>query len=315
MARIDRYHGVMLVDKPSGITSHDAVAAVRQIARQRSVGHTGTLDPLADGLLVMCLGRATKIARFISNWDKTYEATIQLGLTSTTYDAEGVDPRDKPANVPELSHELLTGMLQRFEGRILQQVPAFSAVRVNGKRLHQLARQGKSVKPPQREVKINSIELFEFGASWMRIIVSCGSGTYIRSLAHMIGEYLGCGGYLAALRRTTIGRFSVDKALALQEIARQAKLNHLDRLLLALEEVLDYSALKVSDEFSDVVVTGQQVKGHDIVGVEGHFTSGDQVVLKDTRGRILAIGRARVSSDEVTDSTDAQLFRYERVLN
>ena len=315
MTRSDSYHGVLPLNKPVGISSHDAVIKVRRSIRQAGIGHTGTLDPRAQGLLVLCLGRTTKAARFIAQCDKTYEAEIRLGLTSTTYDAEGIDPDARTNDVPKMTESDFTSLLREFEGRSQQKVPVFSAVRVRGRHLYELARMGKQVEAPVQEVNISRISLLSYAEPFLRIRVECGKGTYIRSLAHAIGERLKCGGYLSALTRTSVGNLHLKEALSLARVATYHELGELTARLLPLERVLGYGAITVSDQFSRSVINGATLRHGDVVGTEGTFTAGDRVFLRDQRGSVLAIGTAGVNSDSFGRNVDSELFRYTRVLN
>ncbi|HUV30485.1 MAG TPA: tRNA pseudouridine(55) synthase TruB [Acidobacteriota bacterium] len=315
MTRSDHFHGVLLLNKPPGISSHDAVIRVRHIAGQRSVGHCGTLDPLAEGLLVLCFGRATKASRFLTECDKTYDAVVHLGLTSTTYDAEGLSPDAVANDVSSLNAERISRVLAQFEGAIRQKVPVFSAVRMHGKRLYTLARRGETVETPEREVIVRRIELLSYDEPYLHIRVECTKGTYIRTLAHGIGERLGCGAYLSHLKRIGIGHLRLEDALTLDEIAERAARGGLQECLLALDEVLRYGAVTVSEEFGRVVATGRQLCREDVVTVEGSFSAGDRILLKNGNGAVLAIGMAGVDSGGFNGDSDRQLFRYVRVLN
>lgn len=208
-------HGFLLIDKPTGITSHDAVGIVRKILGERSIGHLGTLDPEASGLLVLAVGKkALKVVEFFSDLQKQYEAEVTLGAVSTTYDREGVIeqiPNKAGWEIPE------TGTVQRiiqdrFIGNISQVPPAFSAVHVGGERAYRKAQRGIGVNIPPRDVEIHKCDVLSFNYPKLMLRVDCGSGTYIRSLANDLGESLRCGGYLSALRRTKVGEWSVDHA-------------------------------------------------------------------------------------------------------
>ncbi|UCE23522.1 MAG: tRNA pseudouridine(55) synthase TruB [Candidatus Zixiibacteriota bacterium] len=311
-----KLNGILLIDKPSGMTSHDAVQQIRKLAGQRRVGHTGTLDPLATGLLVVCIGNATKIARFISEMDKTYEAQVCLGRSSETYDSEGVTEEQHAAEVPALDRTELEQMLSGFLGLISQKVPAYSAVRVDGKRLYKLARSGVAVDTPEREIEITDIKLSSYDRPYMELEVTCSKGTYVRSLAHEIGAKLGCGGYLSRLRRTRVGRLTVDGALTLDQVAGYSSAGTLAEQLLPCDQVLDYAAILIRDEFKEHVVSGREPRKEDIFDVEGVFATGDRVFLKDTKGLVMAVGTAGVSSDNIDRSgVDNTLFNYIRVLN
>lgn len=315
MSAADQWHGLIPVDKPSGMTSHDVVSAVRQILNQRGVGHTGTLDPRATGLLILCVGRATKVAQFISSCDKSYVANIFLGRATATYDAEGLDESLPLAQPPDMTSQELEELLSEYVGTLRQHVPAFSAVKVQGRPLYESARRGEAVETPEREVEISSLRLLSYEPPHLRIDLTCSKGTYVRTLAHDIGRKLGCGGHLAELRRTSIGKFSVDKALTLAELDKRARSRRLASAVLPVEEILDQAALKVTEEFSRKVINGRPLRFSDLLGVEGDFHAGDCVVLKNPAGQILAIGTAGVDAAVVTRSNGSSLFNYLRVLN
>ena len=311
------YDGVLLVKKPVEWTSHDVVAKIRGIIKQRRVGHTGTLDPLADGLLVVCIGRATKIARFLSGHDKTYEAEIHLGISSPTFDSEGVPPELKPADIADLTPDEIESLLDNYRGVITQKVPAYSAVRVDGRRLHQLARKDVEVERPEREVEIIELELVEYTKPRLHLRVRCSKGTYIRTLADDIGRDWGCGAYLASLTRTDVGDFSLTDALSLEEIEQKHSDGSLGEHLLPFDRALHCGALTVTEEFRPGVLSGASLTRQDIAAVEGDFTAGDSVFLKDSAGEVLAIGKAMVASNSITDAAHNghTLFDYIRVLN
>lgn len=210
-------HGFLLIDKPKGPTSHDVVAVVRKALSERSVGHLGTLDPAASGLLVLAVGnKALKVVQFYNNLTKEYLADIRLGAVSTTYDSEGIVEEVTPKPGWEVPDEMTVRRLlrERFTGAIQQAPPSHSAVHIGGQRAYELARAGKNIEMPMRPVEIHRCELLSYSYPDLRLSVACGSGTYIRSLASDIGELLHCGGYLSALRRTRVGEWNVDDAIA-----------------------------------------------------------------------------------------------------
>ena len=311
----DNWHGLLSVDKPAGITSHDVVARVRYAINQRSVGHTGTLDPRATGLLVLCLGRATKVVQFISNLDKTYIADICFGRTSETFDSEGLNDEVPAADVPELDDTRIHILLSEYTGKVTQVVPAYSAVKVKGVPLHRTTRRGEEVELPEREVEFKSIRMLSYHAPFLRIELTCSKGAYVRTLAHDLGSRLGCGAYLAELRRTMVGDYSVSDAVTLEELAKRVKSHRLGNLIVPLESALKFGALKVTDEFGRQVVTGRAVRFPDVLGVDGNFCEGDRVVLKDSTGHVLAIGTAGVDSGALGKDPGKALFNYLRVLN
>ena len=311
----DAHSGILLLDKPRGMSSHDAVAVVRRLARQRTVGHTGTLDPLADGLLVLCLGRATKVSQYLTGLPKTYDATVRLGMRSPTFDGEGIDANTPCYDVPELTPEDLTRTLQLFVGDIEQRVPKYSAVSVDGRRLYEAARRGEEVEAPVRTVTVSEIIFREYVDKQLRFSVACSKGTYIRSLADDIGNRIGCGGYLAALTRTTIGTMKLADAHSISVLETLAAKGDLTDALLPIEQVLPLGAMLVNDEMADRVVHGPPIGWQDIVQFEGKFRSGEPILLKNCRGRILAIGKAGVGSDATKGEDQvAPLFCYARVL-
>ncbi len=234
--------GVLLIDKPSGPTSFAAVARVRRLCRMRQVGHAGTLDPLASGLLLILIGRATRIARYLEPLPKEYQARIRLGLQTDTDDLEGREI--SRFAVPELERSDLESKLQRFLGPIEQVPPQYSAIKRNGQPLYQMARQGLSVALPPRRVEIYNLSLLYHGREEIEILVRCSKGTYIRSLARDIGQSLGCGATLAGLVRRAVGEFRREQAVplsALDSNTVEGNLMTIDKALSFIPE-MDLSA-------------------------------------------------------------------------
>jgi tRNA pseudouridine55 synthase len=198
--------GVLCVDKPLGMTSHDVVGRTRRVAGLRRVGHAGTLDPLATGVLLLCLGRAARLIEYLVGHDKVYETTVRLGQTTATYDAEGEVLAERPFLHLTLSQ--IEAALEAFRGDIVQQPPIYSAIKQGGQPLYKLARQGKTeVARPYRPVTIHELTRLSWEPPHLSLRIACSSGTYIRSLGYDLGEALGCGGHLSALRRLAVGRF------------------------------------------------------------------------------------------------------------
>jgi tRNA pseudouridine55 synthase len=218
------YSGLLVVDKPLEWTSHDVVGRVRRLADERRVGHAGTLDPLATGVLLVCVGQATRLVEYLVGHDKSYETTIRLGQTTATYDAEGAVVLERPV---EVSPAEIAGALNRFRGHIRQRPPVYSAVKQDGQPLYKRARRGETVEAPLREVVIHSLEFLDWRPPLLDLRVVCSSGTYIRSLAHDIGEALGTGGHVTALRRTAVGDFTLDEAVALGDLTPENLAGHL----------------------------------------------------------------------------------------
>lgn len=221
-------NGVVIVDKPRGVTSFDVVAEVRRRLHERRVGHTGTLDPMATGVLPVCLGEATKLVPFLVAGDKAYEAEAQLGVTTDTLDADGTVTATRDAGA--ITRAQVETVLGGFVGAIAQRPPMHSAVRVDGKRLYELAHEGREIEREARTVKVHAIELDAFEPPRVRFRVECGKGTYIRSIASDLGERLGVGAHLTALRRTRVGPFDLACATPLPQIDQAPVLSLADAL-------------------------------------------------------------------------------------
>ncbi len=213
-------NGILNINKPAGWTSHDVVAWVRRVLKVKRVGHAGTLDPLATGVLLVCVGQATRVAEYLMASSKTYRAAARLGITTDTYDTDGEIVATHP--VPELSAGDLRSALASFTGDILQTPPAYSAIKQDGVPLHRRARRGETVQPAPRPVRIQSIEVLTWQLPDVALEVVCDPGTYIRSLVHDLGQTLGCGATMTALQRTRSGRFHVADALDLDTVAQAA---------------------------------------------------------------------------------------------
>ena len=208
--------GVLCIDKPPGMTSFDVVRVVRGVTRTKRVGHTGTLDPMATGVLVVCVGWCTRLVPFLTSDDKAYEGRIRLGARTTTDDAEGEIVQARP--VPPLDRDALEAVLNRFRGPIRQVPPTFSALHIDGERAHKRARRGEAVDIPARDVVVHALELIAIEGADVVVRAHVEKGTYIRSLARDIGEALGCGGHLAALRRTAAGAHTLDRCVSLDQL-------------------------------------------------------------------------------------------------
>ncbi len=310
------YDGILLCDKPYGVSSHDVIGQLRRSIGQKRIGHTGTLDPRATGLLLICLGRATKIAQFMDDHTKVYRAEITLGRSSRTMDAEGIDDLMAPQPVPDLSDRQILQILVGFKGIIRQKVPAYSAVKVGGRRLYKMARKNEIFDTPEKQVEITDIKLLEVTLPVLTIEVTCSRGTYIRSLANDIGEKIGCGAYLSNLCRLKSGRFSLDDALTLKQIELLRAAGTLKRYIVPIEKALGVPGIKVDEKFAPSVISGRSPRLHDIREVIGVFDREDMIALLDPAGRIMAVGRAMAASIELNDSFQGdQFFKYVRVLN
>jgi tRNA pseudouridine55 synthase len=211
-------NGILVIDKPAGPTSAAVVNRVKRAIGARKVGHTGTLDPMATGVLPLCIGRATRIARFLLADDKAYEGELVLGIETDTLDAEGAITAENPDAAAAITEDRLRAALEAMRGESMQEPPMYSALRQNGRRLHELARAGEVVDRPSRPIRIDAIELVSFDRGRARFAVACSKGTYVRSLVADIGAALGCGAHLSALRRTRSGRFDLGQAVDLETL-------------------------------------------------------------------------------------------------
>lgn len=249
--------GVVLLDKPLGLSSNQAMQRVKHLYQAEKAGHTGSLDPLATGLLPICLGEATKFANFLLDADKTYLATVKLGITTTSADAEGEIIAQKPVNV---TLQQVESVLHQFIGDIEQTPPIYSALKVDGKPLYAYARAGQEVEIKSRYVSIHQIHLEHFEADELVFTVTCSKGTYIRTLAQDIGAKLGCGAHLKGLRRLTSGTFDLQDALPL-EVLSELSLEELDAKLLPIDiKIQHLPKLTLNAEQTDIIQHGQAIK-------------------------------------------------------
>jgi len=249
--------GVVLLDKPLGLSSNQAMQRVKHLYQAEKAGHTGSLDPLATGLLPICLGEATKFANFLLDADKTYLATVKLGITTTSADAEGEVIAQKPVDV---TLQQVESVLHQFIGDIEQTPPIYSALKVDGKPLYAYARAGQEVEIKSRYVSIHQIHLEHFEADELVFTVTCSKGTYIRTLAQDIGAKLGCGAHLKGLRRLTSGTFDLKDALPL-EVLSELSLEELDAKLLPIDiKIQHLPKLTLNAEQTDIIQHGQAIK-------------------------------------------------------
>ena len=284
----ERVEGVLIANKEAGWTSHDVVAKVRKLLGEPKVGHAGTLDPSATGVLPLLVGRATKVAEYLIDWDKEYHATLRLGETTDTQDASGtiltsVDPS-------HITHEMLHAAIALFRGEQKQLPPMYSAIKVGGKPLYKVAREGKTVERAERTIIIHQLEVRAIQGRDVELQVVCSKGTYIRTLCADIGQALGVGGHLLALERRRVGPLSIEQALTIDEIARCQSRGTLQRHLISLDQLLaQLPALVVTDEQAQHVLHGAPVSPIGIARLPSSpFPL--SVRLKNEAGHLLAIG-------------------------
>jgi tRNA pseudouridine55 synthase len=230
------FDGILVVDKPGGRTSHDVVESVRRLVGFRQIGHLGTLDPLATGVLVLALGRATRLARFYTGRRKRYQCAVRFGFATDTYDADG--EAISADSAPVLDAAQIEALAATFNGTIQQVPPSFSAKKIHGKPAHELARKHKPVDLKPVDVDVYEFRLTGVEGSLARFVVECGSGTYIRSLAHDIGKLHGAGAHLAQIARTAVGEFTIDHAVPLEELIEEAKAGKISDRVISLEDLL-----------------------------------------------------------------------------
>jgi len=288
----------LIIDKPEGITSHDVVARVRRAARIRRVGHAGTLDPFATGVLVCCIGPATRLVQFLVGLDKEYVATIRLGYATDTQDRTGTQITPiRPSN--ELSVEDLHRVLNEFTGAQLQTPPMFSAKKVGGERLYRAAREGRSVEREAVNITLYSIELLagegpmltdnEDGTRDFQVRLRCSSGTYVRTIAHDIGEKLGVGAHLTKLRRTEVGHFTLANAVTLDE-AENLSIEGLNDALISPSDMLSHLTKVVLDEEGITRVAHGRAVTLSEAQLKTMKPGAQTVRLWDTNGALVAVG-------------------------
>jgi tRNA pseudouridine55 synthase len=280
--------GVLVVDKEAGWTSHDVVAKVRNLLGGMKVGHAGTLDPAATGVLPVLVGRATRVAEYLVDWDKEYRAVLRLGETTDTQDATGkVLAQADPSVVHE---EALREVIARFRGPQRQVPPMYSAVKVGGRPLYKAARAGETVERADRPIIVHELDILAVDGRDVALRVVCSKGTYIRTLCADIGQALGVGGHLGALERRRVGPLSIEQALTVHQVAEQVAIGTLTRHLVPLNQALDrLPAMTVTNEQARLVLHGGTVSP---VGIERLSCSNEPVLirLQDREGRLLAIG-------------------------
>lgn len=291
-------HGILNVRKEKGYTSHDVVARLRGITCQKKIGHTGTLDPDAAGVLPVCLGRATRLCDMITDRDKTYETVLLLGRITDTQDVGGQTL--KISDTSCLRKEGVCRVIEGFAGEYEQIPPMYSALKVNGRKLYELAREGTEVERKARKVRIFEIEILKLELPRVSMRVKCSKGTYIRTLCHDIGERLGCGGCMEELTRTRVGRFSLEESLPLDRIAEKYRDGSLSDVLVPMDRMFeDYPGMTVRDQWESLAKNGNPLPGEafydnsDPRGWKAALSGADPdyVRIYDEKGRFIAVCR------------------------
>ncbi len=287
------FHGLLPVYKRPGPTSHDVVDMARKALGERRIGHTGTLDPMAEGLLLLCVGQATRLQQFLLKWDKVYRGEIKLGSATTTYDGEG-EPQEPQGTPPDLDRELLARLETAFCGIIQQVPPPYSAKKVGGKKLYELARRGEDVKPEPKTVTVHELTLQNTEPDLINLVARTSTGFYVRSLAHDIGSEIGCGGYLHHLHRVSIGPYEAAEALDQEDLEKAASPDDIigGPKWIPLEKIaLPFPDVDLNSTAADRFIHGQEV----VVFRSGtdELKTDSNVVIRGAENRLLGIGSVR----------------------
>jgi tRNA pseudouridine55 synthase len=280
---------VISINKPKDITSHDAVLKVKKILKQRKAGHTGTLDPIATGLLLICVNRATRLASYFSSLDKEYKTVMKLGETTDTQDAYGkiIEKSDSV----EVDKTLIENALQSFEGKILQHPPMYSALKHKGRPLYKLARKGIEVERKLREVNISRIELLHIDLPYVTFRAVCSKGTYMRTLCDDIGKKLGVGAHLYGLERTAVGQFNVMESLTFEELKSFCQGERIKKGLYTVDEALSWMPeIKIKESLLSGVKNGGPIRINQCLDFTDDFKVAEGIRIKSPVGELLAIG-------------------------
>ncbi len=280
--------GVIVIDKPSGWTSHDIVNKVRRIAGTKRIGHLGTLDPAATGVLPLVIGRATRLAQFYTKNEKIYEGVIRFGYSTDTYDAAGV--ATSPEQPVTLDAAQITELLEKFKGPQKQTPPPVSAKKIGGKAAYELARKNLPVDLQPVDIEIHALDILALFPSEISVRIHCSSGTYIRSIAHDLGNALGCGAHLKSLRRTASGDFTLDKSRTLEDLQTLASENRLEESLIPASEMLPNFPAETVDQ----ITTAQIRNGRDFRTSPFRTSTSRYVKAITSTGELIAIGEARL---------------------
>lgn len=276
-------NGILLLDKPIGISSNKALQQIKHLYNAQKAGHTGSLDPLATGMLPICLGEATKTSHFLLNSDKSYQTTIQFGATTTTGDSEGEVLETRP--VPTLDDTTIQDLLKAFTGKLKQIPPMYSALKHQGQPLYKLARQGKEIERKARDITIFSNTFLEKTDDSITTAVDCSKGTYIRSLAMDMGESLGCGAHITMLRRVRVSPFNYGRMFTLDEVIEAKAKGTLHKILLPVDAgIIHFTKISLEEANVEKILFGQTIEE------KNHLTAGEMVRLYNMNHDFLGIG-------------------------
>lgn len=284
------YNGIINIYKEAGYTSHDVVAKLRGILKQKKIGHTGTLDPEATGVLPVCLGKGTKVCELLTDKDKVYETVMCLGVVTDTQDMTGTVLKQTPVRT---GREEIEAALDQFRGEYDQIPPMYSALKVQGKKLYELAREGKVIERKARRIQIFGLDLLEIEPDGMHVHmrIHCSKGTYIRTLCHDIGEKLGCGAAMEKLIRTRVGIFEIDDAMTLEEVEACVRENVIDEKIRPIDSLFkSWPSARVKPEWDKLLYNGNMLEGTDLEpDPENAGKSGEKYRIYDSHGKFCAI--------------------------
>ncbi|MDI6725999.1 MAG: tRNA pseudouridine(55) synthase TruB [Smithellaceae bacterium] len=306
-------NGVILIDKPAGMTSRDVVDVVQKRLGVKKAGHAGTLDPLATGVLVVCINEATKLVQFLSQDHKEYEGTMILGLRTDTWDREG---KSLAQEEPRVNEAEILETIRVFRGKRTQAVPAYSAVKYRGKPLYKWARQGAPVEVPARAVEIHTLELIGVDLPYVTFTVSCSKGTYIRSLCHEIGEVIGCGACLWSLRRTRSGTFSLQNALPLEEVDDADFVASGRDFLISMADALpSLKSIEIDQFIEEGLKLGRQPSAGNLKNIHMPlFAKGDVIKFVAAGGGLVAVAETLYGTNDLASlPPGSQVARVLRV--
>ncbi|RKX19679.1 MAG: tRNA pseudouridine(55) synthase TruB [Candidatus Zixiibacteriota bacterium] len=306
--------GILLLNKPQGISSHDLVDRVRKIIKQRRVGHTGILDPMATGLMVLLLGRGTLFSQQLTSSDKKYSANFIFGKTTDSFDGEGKLVAEKDPGFINMGR--FEKLCNQYLGKIRQLVPPFSAVKLNGRKMYKVARKGETVPEMYKDVEIYSIKITSFKWPEVNLDIHCSVGTYVRSLAHQMGQQLGCGGYLKSLVRTGIGSFTINQAISLEMFENSIKAGDYSSVLQLVEALPNKPKMSIKPEYFRSILEGKPFIKKYLYYTDYKGPGGCLSLLLGPDDKVLALVKLNYSwgSFDRLDSRDV-LGKYVRVID
>lgn len=282
--------GLLVLNKETGPTSHKTIESLRKILHFQKIGHLGTLDPQVSGVLLACLGKATRLSSILMNYEKEYRAVIKLGEKTTTGDVEGETVSE--SSYRDISEKNLREVISSFQGTLKQKIPVYSAAKYKGRKFYEYARAGKEIPARTKKVEIKEIEILSINLPFLEIKVSCSKGTYMRSLAEEIGEKLNCGGHLYSLSRTRVGPFEIEEALTLKKVSELYQKNLLENKIYSVEAILeDFPYVRVRAEIAAKIKTGPNLTGSDIVSLASEIEKDSPVKIVNEKNQVLALGK------------------------